>query len=234
MKLKILLEYFKAIFIYRNDVAYWEGIFTEYYRSPDEKIVKYYVSPKIRLIKKYITINENHKILDVGCGNGTFSYYLNKEGKLICTDFSRSLLKKNPCKGFVFVADVHNLPIRQKIFDLVFEANMLHHIKDLNSALEEITKVSKKYLVLIEPNMWNLPIFIYSFLSKQDRGAIILTIKRIRGILKKNNFKVLKVIRTGMIYQNTTPDCLLNILKIFDFNFFFGVYKIIICEKIKD
>jgi ubiquinone/menaquinone biosynthesis C-methylase UbiE len=209
-------------------------MFTKYYRQPDEKIVRYYVSPKVKLILKYVNISNNWKILDVGCGNGTFSYYLDKEANIVCTDFSRSLIKKNPCKNKAIIADANYLPILENTFDLVFEANMLHHIKNLNQVLKEIARVSKKYIVIIEPNMWNLPIFVYSLLSKQDRGAIFLTVKKIRDILKNNNYNVIRVIRTGMIYQNTTPDFLLNILKIFDFNFYFGVYKIIICEKMED
>ena len=51
--------------------TYWRST---KYRSPDEAIVKSYVSSKLGIIKRFIDFG-GMSILDVGCGNGTFTHY---------------------------------------------------------------------------------------------------------------------------------------------------------------
>jgi len=55
---------------------------------------------------------------------------------------------------------VCNLPFRDKSFDLVFEKDVLHHVKNNVKALEEILRITKTggYIICVEANRYN-PIF---------------------------------------------------------------------------
>ncbi|WP_217592068.1 MerR family transcriptional regulator [Cohnella sp. GbtcB17] len=93
------------------------------------------------------------RILEVGCGDGTF-WQRNADRipagwRVTLTDLSngmveaaRSRLGNEP--RFVFLpADVQRLPFHEEQFDLVLANNMLYHVADLPLAVEEIHRVLK-------------------------------------------------------------------------------------------
>ncbi len=99
----------------------------------------------------FYDLNENSKVLDVGCAKGFMLY-----------DFTRAL-KGAECKGvdvseyaiqnclqdvrnFVTVGDVRKLPFPDNYFDLVICINTIHNLDlaDLKTGLSEINRVSKK------------------------------------------------------------------------------------------
>ena len=65
-------------------------------REPTHPVVKEYVMSKIDLIRSIVPITENTKLLDVGCGNGFFTYYFNKICNVYGIDNSKEMLDKNP------------------------------------------------------------------------------------------------------------------------------------------
>lgn len=93
------------------------------------------------------------RILEVGCGDGTF-WLRNADRipagwRVTLTDLSngmveaaRSRLGNEP--RFVFLpADVQRLPFHEEQFDLVLANNMLYHVADLPLAVSEIHRVLK-------------------------------------------------------------------------------------------
>ena len=94
-----------------------------------------------------------------------------------------------------------------------------------------MTRLRKKYIVFIEPNIVNPLMWLFSFISKPDKKSRDLRVKKICSLLEKNNFKKTKIFRTGFIFQNATPKILVPILKLFDRSFFFGAYIIFIFQK---
>ena len=71
------------------------------------------------------------------------------------------LLSQNP-HGLLTCGDAASLPFRDASFDLVFEANLLHHVSDANAVIGEMHRVSRKYVVLLEPNRYNPLMFAFS------------------------------------------------------------------------
>jgi 2-polyprenyl-3-methyl-5-hydroxy-6-metoxy-1,4-benzoquinol methylase len=59
----------------------------------------------------------NKKILDVGCGPGNYTPYLNKKGKVLGIDISPKVIEVCKERGFknVKVADIFKLKIREKL-----------------------------------------------------------------------------------------------------------------------
>ena len=87
-------------------------------------------------------------VLEVGVGNKTVSEYLKKIGfKITTCDIDKSLKPD-------VVADIRNLPFKSRSFELVLCAEVLEHLpfKYFQSCLREISRVTKRYVVLTLPH----------------------------------------------------------------------------------
>lgn len=200
------------------------------YRNPQDDVVKAYVSPKLRFIYDHISLAANASILDVGCGNGTFTHYFGEKYKnTYCMDASMFQLRDNSCKKRI-CGDAYNLPFADSSFDIVFSANLLHHLDEPLRGMEEMKRVSRKFLVFVEPNIYYPPMLIFSLLVKAERGTLNSCMKRWKNMAKNLNLKIIGSSITGMITQQNTPSFLVPLLKYFDKNFIFGAYCVIVCE----
>lgn len=202
------------------------------YRKADDYVVRSYVTPKINFIGKTVSLkNPDIKILDVGSGNGTFSLYFKEyTNSITCVDYSFNLLKNNPV-NFKVLASVYNLPIKDNYFDIVFEANLLHHLDNPEEAIREMLRCSSKYLIFIEPNRYNPFMFFFGLLVSSERGMMFSDIKKWSAIIKGLNISIISSSVTGMVSQQNTPAFMVPLLKFFDFNFFLGEYIILVCKK---
>lgn len=54
---------------------FWEREELAKRRYPEHPVVKAYVLPKIELMSRYIKLTHQTRLLDVGCGNGFFTFY---------------------------------------------------------------------------------------------------------------------------------------------------------------
>src|SRR5262249_9058658 len=118
------------------------------YRSANHPVVRAYADPKIKFIRSHVSLTGS--ILDLGCGNGVFTQRLATDGaSVVGLDFSLYLLKQNPGLQLT-CGDALALPFRDASFDLVFEANLLHHVADGAGVIREMRRVSRKYIVLLE------------------------------------------------------------------------------------
>lgn len=104
-------------------------------------------------------------ILDAGCGEGFTLEYLRVRniGKTYeGIDFLKKAVeignKVHP-KIILNQASIYELPYKDNNFDLILSTEVLEHLKDPKTALKEIFRVSKKYVVLSVPNE---PIFMGS------------------------------------------------------------------------
>ena len=100
-------------------------------------------------------LKPNHRILELGCGNGIFwRARANKipEGiKLTLSDLSSGMLdaaKSNTMElDFIenyAVIDVQSLPYEADTFDIVIANYMLYHVPDIQTAINEISRVLKR------------------------------------------------------------------------------------------
>lgn len=98
-------------------------------------------------------------VLEVGCGNGDISYLCAKKGlKTMATDLALGNLKelknKFNTEGLDFetkVANVENLPFNDNSFDTSICLHTLEHVRNLNLAITELKRVTKKRIIIIVP-----------------------------------------------------------------------------------
>lgn len=111
-----------------------------------------YWSKVVKNFKRYWKLNNNSKILDVGCAKGFMIYDLKKiipRAYIRGVDISKYAIKnsKKEVKTLLKVANAKKLPFKDKSFDVVISINTIHNLnkKDCASAIKEISRVSKKH-----------------------------------------------------------------------------------------
>ncbi|VVA44116.1 Methyltransferase type 11 [Candidatus Roizmanbacteria bacterium] len=107
---------------------------------------RYFISSYLNSIKDKIK-----EILDVGCGTGGTTLFLNKYGRVVGIEkdpFAAKLAKKNKVR--VILGSANKLPFKTKKFDLVTYFNVLSHKKiNIKKALKEAKRVLKPQTFII-------------------------------------------------------------------------------------
>lgn len=144
-------------------------------------------SPENRQIKKWVKSFKGKKILELGCGFGESSVYMAKKGgDVTATDLSAGMLQLaekvaayhgTHIKTVKCSAD--KLPFANDSFDMVYAANVLHHV-DIQAALTECYRVLRKGGVLVscDPIDYNPVIKIYRKMASEVRTTDEHPLKR--------------------------------------------------------
>jgi ubiquinone/menaquinone biosynthesis C-methylase UbiE len=127
-------------------------------------------SPENRQIMKWIGNIEGKEVLELGCGLGEAAVYMAKKGALVtATDLSGGMLalaeqvaQKHGVSITTVKCSADKLPFDNQRFDVVYAANLLHHV-DIEITLQEAHRVLKPGGVMIswDPLAHNPAINIY-------------------------------------------------------------------------
>jgi ubiquinone/menaquinone biosynthesis C-methylase UbiE len=141
-----------------TDVEYTRNIYNkfseEYHKhiSNPENLWHHYIEKPVMvsILKKIV---KNKKVLDLGCGSGTFTKKIYLMGaKVIGLDVSKKLIeiarKDNPKIKF-YVGDAKKTPFKKSEFDVVSSSLMIHYFKELNPLFREVSKVLKKNVYFV-------------------------------------------------------------------------------------
>jgi SAM-dependent methyltransferase len=199
------------------------------YRDPMHPVVGAYADPKVQFIEKYVPLKG--EVLDVGCGNGIFTLrFANSGANVTGLDYSRHLLGQNSHPRLV-CGDATSLPFPNGSFEVVFEANVLHHVPDREKVIREMARASSRYVVLLEPNRYNPIMFGFALVVRAERGGLKSCMSRLHAEAKRSGLRVIQSLTTGMISQNNTPAPLVPLLKRFDRPIWWGEYLVLVGEK---
>ncbi|WP_297393343.1 class I SAM-dependent methyltransferase [uncultured Peptoniphilus sp.] len=104
--------------------------------------------------RSYINIDNNHTILDLGCGGGrNIEYFLTKADKVYGLDHSetsvkmaskinKKAIKTGRCQ--ILVGDVKSLPFEDESIDIVTAFETIYFWNDIEKCFKEIYRVLKK------------------------------------------------------------------------------------------
>ena len=199
------------------------------YRTPTDPIVQAYVSPKLELIRSMVPLGPEMSVLDVGCGNGVFTYWLRRICHTVGVDLSEAMMRRGG-EGAWVCGDAAQLPFADNSFDVVWCANLLHHTDNPGAIIAEMKRTSRAYVVLIEPNRANLPMLLYAALIAAERRATRFSRAYLAGLVESTGLRVCYHAACGMITQNRTPRALIPVLRRFDAPNVFGAYQILIAH----
>ena len=215
----------------QNEKKYWEELEHKKKRSVNHPVVSFYSAQRIQYMKKHLDDFENVKtVLDVGAGYGYSSYHLPSSLDVLALDFSFMNLISNPVDNKI-QASAPDLPFKTNSFDLVFGWSFLHHLDDPDKAVAEMARVTKKYLVLLEPNRNNPVQFVFGLLHPMEHGTLKFTKQKLLKYLDKIKFKLISCEATGWLFNGASPIFSLRIVKHLPFVHKLGLVNILICEK---
>lgn len=134
------------------ETEYHSGNYKKY--SNKNPFVHIVVSNFLNDMKQLLNGANVNSVLDVGCGEGFVINCLNLPA-ITGVDISKNALKVakdknqncNLCTG-----SVYDLSFKKNSFDLVIATEVLEHLKNPDSALQEIRRVSKNYCIFSVPN----------------------------------------------------------------------------------
>jgi sporadic carbohydrate cluster protein (TIGR04323 family) len=140
----------------KYDRSYWDGL-RKFGYGGYTYIPNYHTYLAKKLINNY-GLNENSKILDVGCGKGFLIYELKKilkNAEILGCDISNyaKINSKKEIKNNIFIHDVKKkFNYDDNYFDLVLSINVLHNLKlhELDQALKEINRLGKSKFICVE------------------------------------------------------------------------------------
>lgn len=134
-----------------------EGNYYDKYNSKNI-IEKKIMSNFFATLNKILKPIKYKRVYEIGCGEGYVSNYINnikKIDKYTATDVSEKVIEK--AKGMFnnieFKTDsIYDISLLDNSVDLVVCCEVLEHIEDVPKALNEIFRVTKKYVLLSVPN----------------------------------------------------------------------------------
>lgn len=102
------------------------------------------------------------RLLDVGCGNGLYYKKLIKQADEIDyygIDLIESMIRNHPLKGHsqrIALGNAEDLPYPNNSFDIVMANHMMHHVSDVEKALDEFRRIlAPGGIVIIATNSMN-------------------------------------------------------------------------------
>lgn len=143
---------FFAEFLKSEELAereFWE----KSYDAQDDGSFKTFTDDSYREVINLFEIPSSGLGLEYACGSGAFSSFVSGP-KMVGLDISLTLLKNAPSlTGVQGSGEV--LPFRDRLFDFVLCAAVLHHIPDLAKGVAEISRVVKPggWIYILEPNL---------------------------------------------------------------------------------
>lgn len=100
---------------------------------------------QIPIITRLLTLTPDHLVLDIGCGSGELSRYLDKAKRVVGCDLS-SAVEQFPCdlRHLAVRSDAARLPFKSRTFDRVLLSSVLQMVESPGPVLEEVARVLKE------------------------------------------------------------------------------------------
>lgn len=181
-------------------------------RDPGNPAVEGFARPKVDLLRRWLPTDREHLILEVGAGSGYLTHYLGALGRVVATDFSPTMLCDNPCSRRA-VAEGACLPFADRTFDLVIEANLLHHVNRPDRVLLEMRRVSRRLLALIEPNRWNPLMLALALAKSEERRTLAMCRSYLSRLMRDARLELLEVAANGFVTPNRMPVAVASVLR---------------------
>ncbi len=153
---------------------------------------------KQQILDDFLKRRHNQSVLEIGCGAGELTNFVENRIRTIAIDISFDLVKiakeKNTQVTYL-LGDATSIPFKDKSFDAVVGDGILHHV-NLSLAMDEINRVLKKggSILFFEPNMLNPQIFLernIGFIKKfhQTSSETAFTKWQIKKLLKRKGWE---------------------------------------------
>lgn len=149
----------------------------------------------IDLITKKISPNGRKRILDIGCGDGSFIVMLKKYCEVFGVDISWTAIKIAKgagVDGYTVDVSCEKLPFGDGYFDIVYMGDVIEHLVNPDFAINEVARVIKSngFLVLSTPNLASWLNRVLLLLGMQPLFSEVSTIRNFGRLGRSGSFPV--------------------------------------------
>ena len=210
---------------------YWESS-KSVLRPPEHPVQIQFAEQRFKYLDRLIKFEDVESALDIGCGNGVGTVSLRRRVDVAFgLDMSAHLLNQMTEDIIGIRADSSSLPLRDKSVDLSMCWEMMHHVPDPLPVFREMCRVTRKWVVLFEPNRWNPLQAGFALVMPQER----LMLRRARSFLIKTmeqaGLHVVHHATVGCIFPNKSPIWLARVLRLMPFRIpWLGISNLLIAE----
>ena len=139
-----------------------------------------------------IVQHSGHSFLDVGCGNGRYVMHFDSNHRTAGIDIQRYPQWDEAPRQFQ-VADAASLPFEDGCFETIVSFEMLEHVPDPASVLQEFHRVCQKNIILSVPNC-EMPLSLeasrLTFFHYTDRSHVnFFTRQLLAALLQQTGFE---------------------------------------------
>jgi SAM-dependent methyltransferase len=196
---------------------YWEA--HAHGRKWDHPVVAFFVRQRLAYLDRFMDWSKVGKFLDVGCGYGITMHYVKDRTRFrVGVDGSWAMLSGCPRDTASFVqAHVGRLPFPDNAFDCVFAWEILHHIEKPLEAVREFVRVSRRYVVLCEPNKYNPAQYLFGLLVPSERGTLSFSKSKLTELMHLSGITFLHGATVGCIFPNRMPLFWLPVFRVIPF-----------------
>jgi len=140
--------YLKSVVGYKDQKTYWDK---RWKIGFDEKDNGEYYHRLFLQVSRILEDNGCKNVLEIGCGQAR----LRELPGYLGVDFSLEALKQYKLEAFLFADITKGIPLPDKCFDAAMTMAVLMHIpvKDIKKATSEISRVTKKCIILRESQL---------------------------------------------------------------------------------
>lgn len=202
---------------------YWES--TSERRSPRHPAAEAFSRPKLEFARRAMSDLDVATVLDVGAGNGYFTWLLEAWGPTVALDFAHAMLQQHPARARI-QGDALELPVASNAVDIAFCGNLLHHLEDPEAAVGEMARVSRRYVVLVEPNRNNPLMFAFGLLKPEERGTLAMHQRRLEQLIDGAGLELVASTTMGTVVPNKTPLAVLPLFRLVDGRSPLGFYAV--------
>jgi len=159
---------------------------------------------KLRLLDDYITTG---KVLDIGCGNGLYGFYLETKG---CDVSQIDLIDRRNSEALHIpfqIIDAHYLELVEHTFDYVLAFDIMEHLDDDAKFLQDTLRICRHRIFLSVPNSDDEQIVKIGLTHKHHKDKTHCreyTKEQLETLLVNNGYKIL-TIRPNYAVLNNFP-----------------------------
>ncbi len=214
--------------------VYWEN--ERRHRAYDHPVVEFFARQRVdRVMARWLDLSTVKSALDVGCGNGFSTYYVGERiPEVSAVDRSAHMLDRHPLRhtGRLRQADARKLPFDEDRFDLVYGWEILHHISDPRTVLAEMARVSRRYVLVAEPNRNNPAQFAFALADPEHRWVLRYSLAYMRSLFAASGLQVIRAAAGGWVFPNRTPGWLLPLLRPLPYRWPLGITNWVLGGKV--
>lgn len=208
----------KNIRQFNKDISIYSG----YLYTTKEKLSCFLANKRFSFaIKEMIGSMKGKTIIDVGCGDGTYTFEMlkYKPKYILGIDPAKEAIKKASSKNLISkrikfkVQNIYSLDNLNQTFDIAVVRGVLHHLYDAPTAVMQLSKIAR-IIIVLEPNGYNPILKIIEKLSLYHRQHEEKSYfpKKLDLWFEQNHGKIIKRAYCGLV-PVFCPDIIALILK---------------------